>query len=159
MSRTIRLSCSGQGAPVQCTDTAPSQVQATISAAQNPKITAGLLVPEAIAPKPVRKATPVRIENHIQALFRSRANRRAITKHPATSPRNPITAHTLLLSFASAGKLKIKDPTLAAHHLAWLTLGMPLDRGMFAATESPVSSNDLDRIADEAVGVFLAAYS
>lgn len=65
----------------------------------------------------------------------------------------------LMSAYAAAGRLKITDPTLAAHHFAWLTLGMPLDEGMFAANGSPPTSQDLDRIADAAVKVFLAAYT
>lgn len=65
----------------------------------------------------------------------------------------------VLSAYAAKGKLKVADPTLAAHHFAWLTLGMPLDRGMFAADDAPATSSELDRIADAAVTVFLAAYS
>lgn len=65
----------------------------------------------------------------------------------------------LLSSFAADGRLKIKDPTLAAHHFAWLALGMPLDQGMFGVDGSPSGREELDRVADEAVRVFLAAYS
>lgn len=65
----------------------------------------------------------------------------------------------LMAAYAAEGRLKIEDPTLAAHHFAWLALGMPLDEGMFAANGSPPTSQDLDRIADAAVKVFLAAYT
>ena len=65
----------------------------------------------------------------------------------------------LMSAYAAEGRLKIEDPTLAAHHFAWLTLGMPLDEGMFGANALAPTSKGLDRIADEAVKVFLAAYT
>ena len=66
---------------------------------------------------------------------------------------------TLLKQLADDGKLRLGDPTLAAHHFAWLTLGKALDQAMFSEAELPVRAEDLDRIADAAVRVFLAAYS
>jgi len=56
------------------------------------------------------------------------------------------------------GRLRPEDPVLAAHHFAWLVLGLPLDRGMFMDTDHPPAAAELDRIADAAVTVFLAAY-
>jgi TetR/AcrR family transcriptional repressor of mexJK operon len=53
------------------------------------------------------------------------------------------------------GRLHASDPDAAAQHFVWLALGVPLDRGMFVSA-SP--TEDLDRIADSAVRVFLAAY-
>jgi TetR/AcrR family transcriptional repressor of mexJK operon len=50
------------------------------------------------------------------------------------------------------------DPQLAAQHFAWLLLGWPLDRAMFD-TDATFKDLDLDRIADEAVRIFLAAYA
>jgi TetR/AcrR family transcriptional repressor of mexJK operon len=55
------------------------------------------------------------------------------------------------------GRLRTPDPMLAAHHFAWLTLGMPLDQGLFVPETLP-SEADLDRAADEAVWVFLSGY-
>jgi TetR/AcrR family transcriptional regulator, mexJK operon transcriptional repressor len=66
---------------------------------------------------------------------------------------------TLLKQLADDGKLRMGDPTLAAHHFAWLTLGKALDQAMFSEAELPVRAEDLDHIADAAVRVFLAAYS
>lgn len=40
----------------------------------------------------------------------------------------------------------------------WLTLGMPLDRGMFEL-EPAVTGSALDKAADDGVRAFLAAYS
>jgi TetR/AcrR family transcriptional repressor of mexJK operon len=64
----------------------------------------------------------------------------------------------LLQQLADKGDLRLDDPLLAAHHLAWLTLGLPLDRGMFYPIEAITPEADLDRLADAAVRVFLAAY-
>jgi TetR/AcrR family transcriptional regulator, mexJK operon transcriptional repressor len=54
--------------------------------------------------------------------------------------------------------LRVADPLLAANHLAWLILGMPLDAAMFGADGGQSTPTDLDRLADAAVDVFLAAY-
>jgi len=59
---------------------------------------------------------------------------------------------------ADEGRLRLDDPSLAAQHFAWLTLGVPLDRGMFYPIEKPVPEAELDRVADAATRVFLAAY-
>lgn len=55
------------------------------------------------------------------------------------------------------GRLRAPEPLMAAHHFAWLALGMPLDRGMFEPDGAP-SQAELEKIADAAVRVFLAAY-
>ena len=65
----------------------------------------------------------------------------------------------LIGELTEAGRLRIADPRLAAHHFAWLVLGMPLDRGMFLPVEAAVDGMDLDELADAAVRVFLAAYA
>ncbi len=56
------------------------------------------------------------------------------------------------------GLPRVDDPLVAAQHFAWLTLGSPLDRGMFHPIDSAMKKLDLDRLADSAVRVFLAAY-
>jgi len=56
---------------------------------------------------------------------------------------------------AAFAERRLDDPQMAAQHFAWLTLGLPLDRGMF---ETPLQDLDVDRLADAAVRVFLAAY-
>lgn len=55
-------------------------------------------------------------------------------------------------------RLSVRDPDLAAHQFVWLMLGWPLDRAMFYGTGEGLRGLDLDRIADDAVSVFLAAY-
>jgi TetR/AcrR family transcriptional repressor of mexJK operon len=57
------------------------------------------------------------------------------------------------------GRLRLQDPALAAQHFAWLTLGDPLDRGMFYPIQETMREADLDRMADAATLVFLAAYA
>ena len=61
----------------------------------------------------------------------------------------------LFKRLADEGRLHVDDPEIAAQHFVWLALGMPLDRGMFLAS---APTDDLDRIADSAVRVFLTAY-
>jgi TetR/AcrR family transcriptional regulator, mexJK operon transcriptional repressor len=48
---------------------------------------------------------------------------------------------------------------LAAHHFAWLVLGMPMDRGLFLPATELSDGTDLDALADAGVRVFLAAYT
>lgn len=59
---------------------------------------------------------------------------------------------------AGRGLLRVDDPLLAASHLAFLILGLPLDRAMFLGASHELSAAELDRRADDAVDVFLAAY-
>jgi TetR/AcrR family transcriptional regulator, mexJK operon transcriptional repressor len=66
---------------------------------------------------------------------------------------------SLFGELAVEGRLRVDDPLLAAHHFAWLILGMPLDRAMFMPTEKPARKEALDQQADAAVSVFLAAYA
>ena len=56
------------------------------------------------------------------------------------------------------GKLQPGDPTVAATHFAWLTLGLTLDRGMFYPVGWATEDVDLDELAKSAAAVFLAAY-
>jgi TetR/AcrR family transcriptional repressor of mexJK operon len=55
------------------------------------------------------------------------------------------------------GILAIDDPLLAAHHFAWLALGLPLDEAMFVP-EMLSPQARLDKLAAAAADVFLAAY-
>ncbi|HEY2693600.1 MAG TPA: TetR/AcrR family transcriptional regulator [Streptosporangiaceae bacterium] len=65
---------------------------------------------------------------------------------------------TQLGELAGRGLLRADDPQVAASHLAFLILGLPLDRAMFLGTGHELSAAELDRRADDAVDVFLAAY-
>ena len=62
------------------------------------------------------------------------------------------------LADAFRDALQTDRPMLAAQHFAWLTLGLPLDRGMFYPVEVAVDPSELNRLASEAARVFLAAY-
>ncbi|MEA2646993.1 MAG: TetR/AcrR family transcriptional regulator, mexJK operon transcriptional repressor [Chloroflexota bacterium] len=64
----------------------------------------------------------------------------------------------LFARLSKAGRLRVDDPGAAAHHFAWLTLGQAMDQAMFGVAEADVAAGDLDRMADAAVAVFLAAY-
>jgi TetR/AcrR family transcriptional regulator, mexJK operon transcriptional repressor len=65
----------------------------------------------------------------------------------------------LFAELGAQGRLRVEDPELAAQHFAWLTLGIPLDKGMFYPIDETVKDVDVDRMADAATRVFLAAYS
>lgn len=65
----------------------------------------------------------------------------------------------LFAELADRGRLRLEDPSLAAQHFAWLTLGVPLDRGMFYPIEETIRDVDVDRMAAAAARVFLAAYA
>ncbi len=60
-------------------------------------------------------------------------------------------------AFAGRGLLTVADPELAAAHFAYLTLGFPQDKAQFCPGER-LGDADRDRLAGEAVRVFLAAY-
>jgi TetR/AcrR family transcriptional regulator, mexJK operon transcriptional repressor len=65
----------------------------------------------------------------------------------------------LFHELSDQGRLQVEDPVLAAHHFAWLTIGTQLDQGMFFDPGTTKAGADLDRSADAAVRVFLAAYA
>jgi TetR/AcrR family transcriptional repressor of mexJK operon len=65
---------------------------------------------------------------------------------------------TLMQELSDEQRLRVSDPELAAHHFAWLLLGMPMDRGMFYGPDNTVMDTELDHLADGAVHVFMAAY-
>jgi TetR/AcrR family transcriptional repressor of mexJK operon len=75
----------------------------------------------------------------------------------------PERAHATLArqidQLASRGLLLVKDPLLAAQHLNYLILSVPVNEAMFSARAKPYSRWRLHRYADEAVRVFLAAYA
>jgi hypothetical protein len=47
---------------------------------------------------------------------------------------------------------------MAAQHLNYLILSVPINEAMFTSRDQPYSRRQLQRYADEAVRVFLAAY-
>lgn len=58
---------------------------------------------------------------------------------------------------AERGLLRLDDPMLAANHFAFLILS-PMDKAMFSGVDDQPDRAELDRLADAAVRVFLAAY-
>jgi AcrR family transcriptional regulator len=71
------------------------------------------------------------------------------------------TIEALATSFAKLadrGLLTIPDPLLAAQHFNWLVMSIPLNQAMLLGTDGLENRKELDRLADEGVRVFLAAY-
>ncbi|CAM4064893.1 TetR/AcrR family transcriptional regulator [Kibdelosporangium persicum] len=72
-------------------------------------------------------------------------------------------AHAMLATqfeaLARRGLMRVDDPLLAAQNFNWLVLSIPLNKAMFHGDDTGFTSDDLDRFADEAVRVFLAAYA
>ena len=61
-------------------------------------------------------------------------------------------------TLAERGLLRVPDPLLAAELFNWLILSIPLNRAMFIGRDEQADPDELQRYADEAVRVFLAAY-
>lgn len=59
---------------------------------------------------------------------------------------------------ARRGLLQVVDPLLAAQHLNYLILSVPVNEAMFIGRDKPYDRRQLQRYADEAVRVFIAAY-
>jgi TetR/AcrR family transcriptional repressor of mexJK operon len=74
----------------------------------------------------------------------------------------PERAHATLASqidkLVTRGQLQAADSLLAAQLLNYLILSVPLNEAMFTGRDKPYSRRYLNRYADEAVRVFLAAY-
>jgi TetR/AcrR family transcriptional regulator, mexJK operon transcriptional repressor len=64
----------------------------------------------------------------------------------------------VLRDYTERGLLNAGDPRLAAAHFAYLVLAIPLDRAQFYPGERPPAA-ERDKLAGEAVRVFLAAYA
>lgn len=72
--------------------------------------------------------------------------------------RGHATLADLFEKLAWRGLLRLDDPMLAARHFNWLILSIPMNRAMFYPSDEPLPVDKLERYADEAVRVFLAAY-
>ena len=74
----------------------------------------------------------------------------------------PERGHAILASqidkLVARGQLQVADSLLAAQLLNYLILSVPLNEAMFTGRDKPYSRRYLNRYADEAVRVFLAAY-
>ncbi|GAA1618547.1 TetR/AcrR family transcriptional regulator [Kribbella sancticallisti] len=77
--------------------------------------------------------------------------------HRAGPERGHAALAAQLERLAQRGVLRIDDPLLAAQHLNYLILSVPLNEAMFAV-HKPYGRKRLHHFADEAVRVFLAAY-
>ena len=66
---------------------------------------------------------------------------------------------TALTSLTERGLLReLEDPTLAAYQFAGLVMYKPMNRAMFAGTQAAPAPGELDKLAEQATEVFLAAY-
>ncbi|SCG67289.1 TetR/AcrR family transcriptional regulator [Micromonospora halophytica] len=77
--------------------------------------------------------------------------------HRAAPERGHATLAAVVTRLAERGLLRAPDPLLAAQHLNYLVLSIPLNETMFAV-RAEYDDAELHRWADEAVRVFLAAY-
>ena len=74
----------------------------------------------------------------------------------------PERAHKRLAAqidrLARRGLLQASEPLLAAQHLNYLILSVPMNEALFTGDDQPYGRRQLRHYADEAVRVFLAAY-
>ena len=77
--------------------------------------------------------------------------------HRAAPERGHAVLAAAIERLTARGLLSAADPLLAAQHLNYLILSIPLNEAMFAVRET-FDEAELQRWADEAVHVFLAAY-
>jgi AcrR family transcriptional regulator len=76
------------------------------------------------------------------------------------APGRAITAFTQALKrLANSGALQIEDPALAAAHFNWLVVSIPLNHAMLSGDERGLGRSQIEQYADDAVRIFLAAYS
>src|ERR1700682_4896559 len=74
-------------------------------------------------------------------------------------PKRAVEQLGLALSVLSTRRgLSLEDPNLAAEHLLWLILSIPLNQAMLLGDEVCFTEAALDRYADEGVAAFLRAY-
>ncbi|MET0523901.1 MAG: TetR/AcrR family transcriptional regulator [Nocardioides sp.] len=78
--------------------------------------------------------------------------------HAAGPERGHATLAEQIRTLTDRGLLRAPDPLLAAQHLNYLILSVPLNEALFTGRETAFSGRRLNRWADEAVRVFLAAY-
>lgn len=82
----------------------------------------------------------------------------ARTWHQRAPRRAQRTLGQAIRRLTDRGLLSADDPERAAEHLNYLILAAPLDEAMFTVRKVPFPRSQLDRWADDAVRVFLAAY-
>jgi TetR/AcrR family transcriptional regulator, mexJK operon transcriptional repressor len=59
---------------------------------------------------------------------------------------------------AEKDTLRLDDPSLAAAQFNWLVLAIPLNHAMLSGDDQPPGPSELERYADSAVRIFLAAH-
>jgi len=86
-------------------------------------------------------------------------NRELGRTYEQRGPERAISALTAAFErLAENGMLRLEDPSLAAAHFNWLVLAIPLNHAMVSGDDEPPAEIELERYADGAVRVFLAAY-
>jgi AcrR family transcriptional regulator len=78
--------------------------------------------------------------------------------HRMGPERGHATLANQIQKLVTRGQLQVADSLLAAQLLNYLILSVPLNEAMFTGRDKPYSRRYLNRYADEAVRVFLAAY-
>jgi len=78
--------------------------------------------------------------------------------HAAGPERGHATLAAQIRRLSERGLLRAPDPLLAAQHLNYLILSVPLNEALFTGRDTAFPTRRLNRWADEAVRVFLAAY-
>jgi TetR/AcrR family transcriptional regulator, mexJK operon transcriptional repressor len=78
--------------------------------------------------------------------------------YAAGPERGHATLAAQLAALADRRLLSFDDALLAAEHLNWLIIGIPLNRSLYHGADAGFTRKQLHRYADEAVRVFLAAY-
>ena len=78
--------------------------------------------------------------------------------HRAGPERAHATLAGVIEQLADRGLLQVADPLLAAQQLSYLILSVPVNEAMFTGRRTPYDRRRLERYADEAVRVFMAAY-
>ena len=78
--------------------------------------------------------------------------------HAAGPERGHATLAEQIRGLAERGLLRAEDPLLAAQHLNYLILSVPLNEALFTGRDTAFPARRLNRWADEGVRVFLAAY-
>jgi TetR/AcrR family transcriptional repressor of mexJK operon len=74
-------------------------------------------------------------------------------------PKRAVEQLALALREAAARqRVRLEDPELAAQHLLWLILSIPLNQAMLLGDEISYTEAALNRYADEGVMAFLRAY-
>lgn len=78
--------------------------------------------------------------------------------HAAGPEKGHATLAAQIRRLDERGLLRATDPLLAAQHLNYLILSVPLNEALFTGRATAFPARRLNRWADEAVRVFLAAY-